>query len=535
MRPKYALISVFNKTGVADDARRLVKMGWKIISSGGTAKMLMEAKIPVINVAELVGGGAILGHRVVTLSREVHAGLLADPNKPEDLKELDSLVIPLIDLVRCDFYPLWAAITDPKATLASVIEKTDIGGPCMVRSGAKGLRIVVCKQENMEKVLQELEATGDVSIEHRQELRARAEYEVAKYIGQSAMFHGAGKFKVIAGEKVCEFKGENGPQTPAALFSTGSSDPLALENFKLIEGSAPSYNNWCDVDRLLQTMTHINAARELNIGFPPFVALGVKHGNACGAATADNVFDAVRNAIQGDTRAIFGGIVMTNFPITVDIATIMRASVPNEKALFDGVVAPEFSNDAIEILARKKGKCRLMANPALADCNFAFLDETPRLRQVRGGFMVQPNYNFVLNFLDPNMTMFGPRNFAAQNSLLLAWAVCATSNSNTITIVKDGMLIGNGVGQQDRVGAAKLAIKRAIDAGHGKKLEGAVACSDSFFPFPDGPKCLIQDGIKAIFSTSGSINDKEIQDLCVENGVTLYQMPDAEARGFFGH
>lgn len=186
---KWALISVYDKTGVVDDARRLVKMGWSILSSGGTAEFLASADIPVKDVAELVGGGAILGHKVVTLSRELHAGLLADPSKPEELAEIERLGIPFIDLVRCDFYPLEDATKKPNATTASVLEKTDIGGPCMVRSGAKGGRIVVCRKIDMDRVLQELEQFGDLSSGYRQKLRARAETEVAEYVAISAAFH----------------------------------------------------------------------------------------------------------------------------------------------------------------------------------------------------------------------------------------------------------------------------------------------------------------------------------------------------------
>jgi len=534
MSEKWALVSVFNKEGVAEDACRLVKMGWSIISSGGTAKVLADAGIPVTDVAKLVGGGAILGHRVVTLSREVHAALLADALKPEDLAELVDKNIPFIDLVRCDFYPLREAIADPKATIDSVVEKTDIGGPCMVRSGAKGLRIVVCRQQDMELVLQELEKTGDVSPENRQELRARAEFEVAKYAGESAMYHGTGRFRVIAGERVAEFKGENGPQTPAVLFSTTSNDPLALDEFKVIEGASPSYNNWCDVDRLLQTMTHMAAAWELNWGRVPYIAIGVKHGNPCGAAVADSLEQTAWRMVKGDTRAIFGGLLMTNFPVTGEVADAMANAMPDGKARFDGVIAPSFDADARNMLSRAKGKCRLITNLSLAE-DSALLDMTPRFRYVRGGLLTQPAYSFVLNLSDPEITKTGELSGDHAKDLVVAWGVGCTSNSNTITVVKDGMLIGNGVGQQDRVGAAELAVKRAVDAEHKADLQDAVAYSDSFFPFPDAVEVLINAGIRTIFSTTGSVNDGIIQKLCADKGAILVQLPDSKARGFFGH
>lgn len=536
---KCALVSVFNKDGVADDVRRLVKMGWSIFSSGGTAKVLKEAGIPVTDVAKLVGE-PILGHRVVTLSRELHAGLLADSIDGEQLAELVAKNIPFIDLVRCDFYPLRDAIADPKATIDSVIEKTDIGGPCMVRSGAKGLRIVVCRKQDMQWVLNELEHSNDVSLENRQELRARGEFEVAKYVGDSAMFHGGDDFKIVAGELVGRpAYGENAWQTPAGLYSTDSGDPLALENFKVVAGSEPSYNNLCDLDRLLQVLTHIRAAWEKNRWQAPAIVVGVKHGNSCCAAVGDldNPLEAVGRAITGDKRAIFGGLVICNFEVTGAIAEALVSTgmPPDVHQRFDGVIAPRFDDVAVDILARKKGKCRIIVNSRLflAQHN---LDIAPRFRQVRGGFLVQPNYTFVPDFTaEKEMVRFGGISVGQAKNLALGWAIGAHSNSNTITITNNNRLLGNGVGQQDRVGAAELAIKRAVDAGHKIELPRSCAYSDSFFPQTDAVEVLIRAGVKAIFSTSGSINDKAVQELCMAREVTLVQLPDKKARGFFGH
>ena len=191
---KNALLSVYDKSGITDFAQRLVKLDWNIFASGGTAKALKEADIPVKDVSELVGGGPILGHRVVTLSREIHAGLLADLNDPAQVKEMQNLGIPIIDMVVCDFYPLREAIAKPDATIDSVIEMTDIGGPCMIRSGAKGGRIVICRLEDRQPTLEEIEIHGDISAQTLSALRARAEFEVANYVLESAIYLGQGKF-----------------------------------------------------------------------------------------------------------------------------------------------------------------------------------------------------------------------------------------------------------------------------------------------------------------------------------------------------
>lgn len=338
----------------------------------------------------------------------------------------------------------------------------------------------------------------------------------------------------IRGEIFATFKGENGPQSPAHFFTFGAADPLALDKLKLIEGNSPSHNNWCDVDRLLQTMTHIAAGWSLNHEEVPPIAIGVKHGNACGAAIGGSRNDAIRDMICGDTRAIFGGMIMTNFGIDEELARGMAILMPNRRAVFDGVIAPYFDDGAIKVLSRVKGKCRLLVNPALDIKNSdSMLDECVRFQYVRGGVLVQPAYKFVLNFNHPDMKVYGSRNPRAEKDLLLAWGIGCTSNSNTITLVKNGMLIGNGVGQQDRVSAAELAVKRATDGKH--RISGAVAYSDSFFPFPDAVEFLINAGVKTIFSTSGSIKDEVVQGLCLSRKVTLYQLCDADARGFFRH
>jgi phosphoribosylaminoimidazolecarboxamide formyltransferase/IMP cyclohydrolase len=333
----------------------------------------------------------------------------------------------------------------------------------------------------------------------------------------------------------CKY-GENALQAPAGFYALegagATPDPLSLSNFKVIEGTEPSYNNLCDLDRLVQTITHAAAV------FPSdyTLAMGVKHGNPCGAAYYTRQEDQCSetmtaiNMMAGDTRAIFGGSVIMNFSCTKEVAGRLMV---NGRAALDTIIAPEIAPEVIESLSRKGGKCRFIVNPALGCLSAGSLDHRLRFRYVRGGVLVQPNYLFILDFGHTELKVYGERDHLTEDDLRLAWAVGSTSNSNTITLVKDGALIGNGVGQQDRVGAAELAIKRARDAGH--QTAGAVAYSDSFFPFPDGVAALIAAGIKAIFSTSGSVNDGKVQALCQAAGVTLYQLPDKIARGFFGH
>jgi len=534
LKSRTALISVYDKTGIADFAKTLTELGWQIYSSGGTAKALTAAGVPVTDVAELVGGEAILGHRVVTLSREIHAGLLAR-DTPEDRAELERLRVPYIDLVCVDLYPLSGEIAKPGSTPESVIEQTDIGGPTMLRSAAKGRRIVIARPQQRTEVLKWLQAGEPDAATFRTRLAAAAEAVVADYALTSARYTSRGLHDGLVGTQVLAAKyGENAWQTPAGLHTTDSNDPLALDRFELVAGAAPSYNNLAELDRHLQTITHIAAGFEQNFGRVPAIALGTKHGNPCGAAAAETPADAIKAMVTGDTRAIFGGLVSTNFEIDEALAELLLTHCqPAGRRLLDAVIAPSFTPEAIAHLSRKGDKCRFLANPELAKIGKNSLNSAPHLRPVRGGFLRQPGYTFILDLKDPNLTTTGTLSGDQAKDLILAWAVGSTSNSNTITLVKSGQLIGNGVGQQDRVSCCELAVKRATDGQH--DITGAVAYSDSFFPFPDGPQVLIDAGISAIWSTTGSVRDHETTELCAKHHVALYQLPDTQARGFFGH
>ncbi|MFY9228578.1 MAG: hypothetical protein WAO28_04640 [Candidatus Microsaccharimonas sp.] len=328
--------------------------------------------------------------------------------------------------------------------------------------------------------------------------------------------------------------GEDQHITPAGLYvAEGNTDPLALTNFKLVEGTTRSLVGVTDANRLLQVITHIAAGIEVNFGYFPLIAVGVKHGNPCGVAVGRDAVDVVTRMVAGDKRAIFGGVIMTNFAITPKVAEALMAREEGDpRRLFDGIYAPSVDDGVIETLERRNGKCRIMTNPALEDLDVTSLDTAPRRIPVRGGWLLQPNYTFVLEY--NKSVRYGPAiGYKQRRDLIVAWAIGSTSNSNTITIVRDGQLLGNGVGQQDRVGAAELAVKRALDAGH--DLNSAVAYSDSFFPQPDGVEVLANAGIKAIFTSSGSQNDNATIETCKRLGVTLLMQPDENVRGFAWH
>ncbi|HWB39427.1 MAG TPA: hypothetical protein VG604_04305 [Candidatus Saccharimonadales bacterium] len=549
-----ALLSVYDKTGIVEFAKGLTDLGWQIYASGGTAKALVDGGVQVTDVSELVGGKAILGHRVVTLSREISAGLLADKSSAEDVAEMKELGLPIIDLVCVDLYPLEEAINKEGSTKADVILQTDIGGPTMLRSAAKGNRIVVSNPNQRQGVLDWLKAGKPDEQAKLDELCAAAEYECARYITASAKYLGGTKVAGIVAKLESPTKyGENPQQAEAGFYADNrvNVDPLGIDQFQHVQGMERSFINMTDIDRLLQTVTHIAAGFEVNFGKVPLISVGVKHGNACGAGVADSAVEAVQKMLTGDTRAIFGGVVMINAAIDKDVTeTLMHFAMDGDmNRLLDGVVGASVTDEALELLSRNK--LRVVINPALNTLSKSSLDRQRRLRPVRGGTLEQPNYDFVLDIKADYMQQHGDLTDQQKQDLIVGWAIGSTSNSNTITLVKNGQLIGNGVGQQDRVGAGQLALTRTtielpeleeqddhlilkvtLDK---SKLEGASAYGDSFFPFPDGPGLLARAGIKAILASSGSVADETVIKSLTDQGVSLLLVPDKTGRGFYLH
>jgi len=529
---KVALISVYNKAGIEEFAKALVDMGWLILSSGGTAKTLTKAGIPVTDVAdlisgsqadlldlflvkvtqgqnisdldgffengnriikELVNGAAILGHRVVTLSREVHAGLLADLNKPEDLAELEKLVIPVIRLVCCDFYPMKDIIAKPGATIESVVEMTDIGGPTMVRSAAKGGRIVICDAADRQWVLNELKTNlGNLTSEHLLWLHAKAEKTVAQYCLESARFHSRNEVDIpdsvydgliLTREKELAYA-ENKCQNPAHHYKLDDEDPLALHTFEVKAGN-PSYTAKADFNGILEIMcTLTEAFRQSFDGKVPYIVIAGKHGNPCGAAIDwDDPKVAIEKALLGDKVAVMGGEVITNFFISDELGQTLYAPETNldigrKNWGLDLVVAPNFSQATIDLLGKKE-KRRLLSNLLLA---------TPSLpknewvwKPVRGGFLRQRQYPFILSQRGIKTWTNEPLDDYDFATLLIAWAVCWKASSNTVALAKDMMLIGLGCGQQDRIACVRLCLERANRAGHDPNR--SLFASDGFFPF----------------------------------------------------
>jgi phosphoribosylaminoimidazolecarboxamide formyltransferase/IMP cyclohydrolase len=568
-----ALISVSDKDGVTQFAGGLCELGYGIVSTGGTAIELRKANIEVTDVAELTGYPEMLGGRVKTLHPIVHGGILANITDQSHVQTLLEKHIPFFGIVDVNLYPFEETLAKEAVTAAQINENIDIGGPAMLRAAAKARRVVVSSAAQRMPILDWLQDGRPDEEAFLDELAAQAFYETARYDLGIARYLGGSS---VSGSIARPVKyGENGYQKPAALYADNrvNVDPLGIDQFEFLdsldddkEKFEKGYVGVTDLDRLLQTGTHIVAGFERNFGEVPFIAIAVKHGNACGAAAlgntlgesvdaliaSDELNEATKKAIDGDTRAVHGGSVLINGVIDEKIATTLMhyATGDEKKRLIDGIYAAGFTDEARVILSRSK--LRLAQNPALGHLSENSLDKAPIIRPVRGGQLEQPNFSFVQDFNHEKMEFLGEElTDQEKRDMILAWAVGSTSNSNTVTLVKDGHLIGNGVGQLDRVGAGQLALSRTttevptLEHSADKlimtielnrsKIEGAVAYSDSFFPFVDGPQLLVDAGVKAIMTSFISEHHKDLLLELVQRGTKFALMPDPLSRGFFNH
>ncbi len=527
-----ALLSVYDKAGIVTFAKQLQTLGFQLISSGGTARVLEQAGLTVTDVSEITGLMPILDHRVVTLTPQIHGGLLALPTT-DHRRQLDQMGAPWIDLVCCDLYPLEEEIALTSATQSSVIEQTDIGGPTMLRSAAKGRRIVICDPGDRERVITWLAQGRPEEDAFVTRLCAKAEAHVSAYCLASARFHGKGTYEGFVGTHVATLRYGENPFQSATAFRTDD-HPLGFRHFEQRGGTDPSFINLTDLDRLTRTMVSIVVAGQENSQDWSHVAIAVKHGNPCGVGVGTDAKTAIARMIDGDHQSIHGAFVMTNFRLSEGDATLLReyGMPPSKRRMFDGVVAPAFDDGVTGILDRKTEKCRMLCNPLLADIARTHLVRT-HIRMTIGGFLRQEGEPFILNLSDERLVRRGSLTSAQEGDLLLAWAIGSTSVSNTVTLVKNRMLIGNGVGQQSRVRASKLALEIAHECGH--DVNDALAYSDSFFPFPDGIEVLGEAGIAGVFASSGSENDERVRSTADVHGIIFYQLPDKVCRGFYGH
>jgi phosphoribosylaminoimidazolecarboxamide formyltransferase/IMP cyclohydrolase len=539
-----ALLMFYDKTGTPEFGQRLINLGYQLYGSTGTAKALNAAGVPCIDIATIVGD-PLINHKVVSLSREIHAGLLAETM--EEINEITEKGIMKFSLACIDFYPLENAAADEFATPESIRKQTDIGGPTVASSAAKGGVPVVIEVSQREDLLTWLEAGKPEESAYLQKLEAHVNYVVSRYRGISAKFLDTeNQYLVVHGEKTMSLKyGENPQQKFAALYVTDENDPLALNKFKVAYGGNPSYVTMTDVDRVVETVIRTSQGFWENTQNVPKICVAVKHGNACGAAYSEKKDQVIKKSISGDSEAVLGAVVACNFSIdTEELDLLFRSHDPSGKkwGMLSAIVCSEITEAALQILKDRNSGCLVFANPEFhyASARMHEYSSKKVMRSVRGGFLVQDAAVFVPSFAYDKEFIVHNGNFPVEQrgDLILAWALCGNSNSNTITIVQNCRLLGNAVGQQKRVASAKLAIEKALFATGNDDAplnDGAVAWGDSFFPYPDGVEVLHEAGISVIVATRGSKRDQDVIDFCVKKGINFMTYPDNVGRLFSNH
>ncbi|QQG49642.1 MAG: hypothetical protein HZB70_02475 [Candidatus Berkelbacteria bacterium] len=553
----WVLMSVDNrdKPALPDKAKRLLALGYSIASTGGTAKCLKVAEVEVTDLSDIIDFPELFNDLVKTLHHKVHAGILA-PQTLEASEKLKELGIDRIVGGYVTIYDGAGAIADPNSTRRQIAEKQDMGGPGMIGSFAKAAELNACdghygtfvatSPEMCDKILDRLESGTPFDDEIVHEMVAEGFMTVARHRGVAAVHYGDGRYFANFGELHRTLRrAENPQQGKARQYRAQTSDPLATHAFQLLNGDPGSVNT-TDLDRGADFVVRVGANFEKNALAKPFVAAAMKHGQPCGVGISfESTQDAIRKMIASNTQAIFGATVTTSFrlgaPDAHDLVYYMMEPAeegePSNRRLIHQVVAPSFSDEAIASLKVKKDIV-LYGNPALENAGLGMMKQEPDRRPLRGGEIVQqplPPFDLFSHLVEWPL---GDPSQDEVYDVVLGATICECGVSNTVTLVRGGMLLGNGAGQTDRVTAAKLAMMIARDAGH--DLRGAVAVSDSFFPFPDGPTLLCADAkVNVIFATSGSKakggGDPETLRVCQEHGVKLGWGPDEYYRMFRFH
>ena len=557
MTSRRALLSVWDKTGIVEFGRALVDGGWEVLSTGGTARALREASVPVTDVSMVTDHPEMMGGRVKTLHPAVHAGLLARRDRPDDMEALVRQGYGPIDLVAVNLYPFRETIASPDVTLGVAMENVDIGGPTMIRAAAKNHRDVwvVVDPGDYGAVLGAVTGAGQGglagqkadSIALRKKLAAKVFREISSYDAAVADYL-SGEGELLADEATLRLRrrggplryGENPGQRAAFYVEEGrDEDVAALEQ---LHGKALSYNNILDVDGALLSLAPFAFAPD------PAICI-VKHTTPCGLAVRPSLAAAFERARATDPVSAFGGVIAAN-------RAVDRETADGIASMFiECVVAPGFAAGALEVLTAKKG-LRLLALPGAGDsvgdedrhpsepvgakwwaeaggvlrsgarflARAAGHDGARSFRSVYGGVLFQslpdPPFHAVD---DPGWKVVTARQptAAERDDLSFAWAAVAGVKSNAILLAKDRATVGIGTGQTSRVDSSKLAVRKAREAGLGGELEGCALASDAFFPFRDGVDAAAEAGARAIIQPGGSIRDEEVIGAADEHGIAM--------------
>ena len=508
----YALLSVSDKTDVEAFASGLISLGYKLLSTGGTAKLLRDAGIACTDVADYTGFAEMMDGRVKTLHPKVHGGLLARRDMPEHVAALQAHGIEAIDVVAVNLYPFEATVKNPTVSLDDAIENIDIGGPAMLRSAAKNHAsvTVVCEPSDYADVLEQLKSHQQ-TLAQRRALAAKVYAHTSRYDGMIAGFltslpadgnpQARSRYPAsltVQFEKVQDLRYGENPHQSAAFYREHTVAEGLLAGYTQLHGKELSYNNIADAD----------AAWECVRQFEETACVIVKHANPCGVAIAGTPADAYLKAFSTDKSSAYGGILAFNR--TIDSLTAQAIS----QQFAEVILAPSYTDEAMTIL-KAKPNVRLLsvALPAVQT------DNAMELKRVGGGLLVQSPDNHRLSVSDLNCVSAVQPTDQQVSDLLFAWRVAQFVKSNAIVYCKDGMTLGIGAGQMSRVDAARIAKSKAELAGF--SLQGCVAASDAFFPFRDGLDVLAQAGAVAVVQPGGSMRDAEVIEAANEHGVAM--------------
>lgn len=498
---KRALISVSDKTGVVEFAKELCSLGYQIISTGGTKKVLDEAGIDTISISEVTGFPEIMDGRVKTLHPNVHGALLCVRDNPEHVCQLQELNIDYIDLVAVNLYPFKETLSKESVSHAEIIENIDIGGPSMLRSAAKNYAYidVIVDPKDYASVLLELKEKNETTLTTKEKLAAKVFRHTAAYdtiIAQYLTARCHEKFPenyTVTYQKVQDLRYGENPHQEAAFYQTYNPQ-YSLANAKQLHGKELSYNNIQDANACIEVLKEFNQP----------CAVGMKHMNPCGVGIGNTIEEAWDKAYESDPVSIFGGIVSLNRE--VNLATAEKLS----KLFLEIIIAPSYEKEAFELLSKKKNIRLLQLDTTLE------VNNKCKITHVNDGLLVQDadleeddesTYTYPTNRKPTEEEM---------EQLRIAYKVVKHVKSNAITLVKDNMTIGVGAGQMNRVGSCKIAIEQA-----GEKAVGSVLGSDAFFPMADTVEEAAKAGITAIIQPGGSIKDALSIEECNKHNIAM--------------
>lgn len=511
-----ALISVSDKSGIVEFARALHSLGIRLISTGGTARLLAGEGLPVTEVAEVTAFPEMLDGRVKTLHPKVHGGLLARRDRPEHMAALKAHGIATIDLLVVNLYPFEATVAKPGCSLEDAIENIDIGGPAMVRSAAKNWKDVgvLTDAAQYPVVLDELKTAGKLSDKTRFALAVAAFNRISTYDaaisdylssiqedGGRSLFPGQANGRFV---KLQDLRYGENPHQQAAFYRDLYPAPGSLVTARQLQGKELSYNNIGDAD----------AAWECVKSFSAPACVIVKHANPCGVAVGQHAFEAYSKAFQTDPTSAFGGIIAFNR--TVDEAAAQAVS----KQFVEVLMAPEFSAAALEVFKSKVNVRILQLDlPPGGPRDWDNGRNTMDIKRVGSGLLMQTADNHELALADLKVVTKKQPTAQQLQDLLFAWKVAKFVKSNAIVFCKDGMTMGVGAGQMSRLDSARIASIKAQHAG--LSLQGTVVASDAFFPFRDGLDVVVDAGATCVIQPGGSMRDEEVIAAANERGVAM--------------